>query len=348
MPDPRPRHDDIRDVPGILVGHDTDLDAATGCTVVRCATPAVGAVDVRGGAPATRETNLLDPLCMMHEVHAILLTGGSAFGLDAAAGVMRALEADGIGYDTGVARVPIVPAAALFDLGLGRADVRPDAAAGERATRAATASGALARGSVGAGTGATVAKLAGPQFCVKGGIGSASATLPDGHVIGGLVAVNAIGDIYDAETGQLLAGARAPNGAGWLDPPASRPADGPDGPVGARPNPALFPGANTTIAVVATDAPWSKADLAKIAQMAHDGLALAVRPVHTPFDGDTIFTLSTASDPSGARPGAALPFAVSLAGAAAARVLARAVADAIRSASTLHGVPALRDLPFAR
>jgi L-aminopeptidase/D-esterase-like protein len=342
MSDPHPRHDDIRDVPGILVGHDSDLDAATGCTVVRCVAPAVGAVDVRGGAPATRETNLLDPLCMMHEVHAILLTGGSAFGLDAAAGVMRVLEADGIGYDTGVARVPIVPAAALFDLGLGRADVRPDAAAGERAARAATASGLLARGSVGAGTGATVAKLAGPHYCVKGGIGSASATLPDGHVIGALVAVNAIGDIYDAETGRLLAGARAPSGAGWLDPPASRPADS------QSPNPALFPGANTTIAVVAMDAPWSKADLAKIAQMAHDGLALAIRPVHTPFDGDTVFALSTASDPGGARPGAALPFAVALAGAAAARVLARAVADAIRSATTLHGVPALRDLPFAQ
>lgn len=341
MPDARPRHDDICDVPSILVGHDTDRDAATGCTVVRCVAPAVGAVDVRGGAPATRETNLLDPLCMMHEVHAILLTGGSAFGLDAAAGVMRTLEADGIGYDTGVARVPIVPAAALFDLGLGRADVRPDAAAGERATRAAT-SDPLARGSVGAGTGATVAKLAGPQFCVKGGLGSASATLPDGHVIGALVAVNSIGDIYDVETGQLLAGARAPDGAGWLDPPASRPTDG------LRPHPALFPGANTTIAIVATDAPWSKADLAKIAQMAHDGLALAIRPVHTPFDGDTVFALSTASDPSGARPGTALPFAVSMAGAAAARVLARAVADAIRSATTLYGVPALRDLPFAR
>jgi len=345
MLDPRPRHDDICDVPGILVGHDSDLDAATGCTVVRCVAPAVGAVDVRGGAPATRETNLLDPLCMMQEVHAILLTGGSAFGLDAAAGVMRALEADGIGYNTGVARVPIVPAAALFDLGLGRADVRPDAAAGERATRGATASAPVARGSVGAGTGATVAKLAGPQFCVKGGLGSASATLPDGHVIGALVAVNAIGDIYDAETGKLLAGARAPGGAGWLDPPASWPADGPDN---THPHPALFPGANTTIAVVATDAPWSKADLAKIAQMAHDGLALAIRPVHTPFDGDTVFALSTASDPSGARPGAAPPFAVSLAGAAAARVLARAVADAIRSATTLHGVPALRDLPFAQ
>ena len=342
MADPRPRHDDICDVPGILVGHDSDLEAATGCTVVRCVTPAVGAVDVRGGAPATRETNLLDPLCMMHEVHAILLTGGSAFGLDAAGGVMRALEADGIGYDTGVARVPIVPAAALFDLGLGRADVRPDADAGERATRAATASGPLARGSVGAGTGATAAKLAGSQFCVKGGIGSASATLADGHVIGALVAVNAIGDIYDAETGRLLAGARAPGGAGWLDPPASRLADRPG------PHPTIFLGANTTIAVVATDAPWSKADLAKIAQMAHDGLALAIRPVHTPFDGDTVFALSTASDPGGARPGAAPPFAVSLAGAAAAIVLARAVADAIRSATTLHGVPALRDLPFAQ
>ena len=339
MPD---HNDDICDVPGILVGHDTNLEAGTGCTVVRCAAPAVGAVDVRGGAPATRETNLLDPLCMMQEVHAVLLTGGSAFGLDAAAGVMRVLEAEGIGFDVGVARVPIVPGAALFDLALGRADVRPDAEAGARAARASV-TGPVAQGSVGAGTGATVGKMAGPARAVKGGIGSASAVMPDGHIVGALVAVNAAGDLYDAETGHLLAGARGSDGQRWL---ADELRLGGAAST-ATPQSSPFPGANTTLAVVATDAAWSKAELGKIAQMAHDGLALAIRPAHTPFDGDTIFALSTArftgamqaSDKSD-------PVALGLAGAMAARTLARAVAKAVRAATSLHGVPALGDLPF--
>jgi L-aminopeptidase/D-esterase-like protein len=281
------RQDDICDVPGILVGHETNLEAGTGCTVIRCAWPALGAVDVRGGAPATRETDLLHPLCMMREVHAILLTGGSAFGLDAATGVMRVLEEKGIGFDTSVARVPIVPAAALFDLGLGRADVRPDAAAGARAARAAN-SGPVPQGCVGAGTGATVGKLGGPALAMKGGLGSASAELSDGHRIGALAAVNALGDIYDPATGRIVAGARASDGHGWLVDKQPREESAM---LGAEQR---FPGAHTTLAVVATDAPFSKAELAKLAQMAHDGLALAIRPVHTPFDGDVIFALSTA------------------------------------------------------
>ena len=338
-------NDDICDVPGVLVGHDTNLEAGTGCTVVRFAGPALGAVDVRGGAPATRETNLLDPLCMMHEVHAVLLTGGSAFGLDAAAGVMRVLEAEGIGYATGVARVPIVPAAALFDLALGRADLRPDADSGARATAAAR-SGAVAQGTVGAGTGATIGKLSFPPLPVKGGIGSASGSLGDGHVIGALVAVNAVGDVY-ARDGRILAGARRPNdapeGPGWLaevDAEADGPAPG--GTFGGAP----FPGAHTTLVVIATDAPFTKAELAKLAQMAHDGLAESIRPVHTPFDGDTIFAISTAPDAASAPPAA--PLAVALYGAAAAAQVARAVRKAIRAATGLHGVPALSDLPFGR
>lgn len=338
---PEERNDDICDVPGILVGHDTHLAAGTGCTVVRCVAPAMGAVDVSGGAPATRETDLLDPLCMMQEVHAVLLAGGSAFGLDAAAGVMRVLEEQGIGFDVGVARVPIVPGAALFDLGIGRADIRPDAAAGARATLAAR-SGPVPQGSVGAGTGATIGKMAGPALAVKGGIGSASATLPDGHRIGALVAVNAVGDVYDVDTGQILAGARAPSGHGWL---AEEQRAGGTPPVAPEASP--FPGANTTIAVIATDAPWSKSALGKIAQMAHDGLALAIRPVHTPFDGDTIFALSTARFAgAGTTAAADDPGALGVAGAAAVQTLARAVAKAIRAATGLHGVPALRELPF--
>ncbi len=326
-------NDDICDVPGILVGHDTNLDAATGCTVILCKRPAVGAVDVRGGAPGTRETDLLDPMCMMHEVHAVLLTGGSAFGLDAAGGVMRVLEERGIGFDAGPARVPIVPAAVLFDLSIGRADIRPDAASGARAISAASG-GPIPQGTIGAGTGATIGKAAGPAFAVKGGIGSSSERLPDGHVVGALVAVNALGDVYD-DSGRVLAGARNPSGHGWL-------ADALRPPLDAAPTKPPFPGAQTTLAVIATDAAWSKADLKKIAQMAHDGLARAIRPVHTPFDGDTVFTLSTAHH--GGTPAHGEMLSLALAGDAAARTLARAVTKAVRAATGLAGVPALRDL----
>jgi L-aminopeptidase/D-esterase-like protein len=332
-------HDDITDVPGILVGHDTNLEAGTGCTVVVSEWPAMGGVDVRGGGPATHETDLLDPRNTVAEVHAVLLAGGSAYGLDAASGVMRALEARGVGYDMQVARVPIVPAAALFDLGIGSANVRPDAAAGQRATEAASA-GPIARGTVGAGTGATVGKLGGPALAMKGGLGSASATLAGGAVVGALVAVNALGDVYDPATGAILAGARHPTGAGWLvevGPPLAYPF----GTDAAAP----APGGNTSIAVVATSLPLSKAEVGKVAQMAHDGLARVIRPAHTPFDGDTVFALSLA--PAEARaeaPAGVEPLLLAQVGALAAHVLARAVADAVRSAIGLHGVPALRDL----
>lgn len=328
------RHDDICDVPGILVGHDTQLDAATGCTVIVCAHPAVGAVDVRGGAPATRETDLLSPMCMMREVHAITLTGGSAFGLEAASGVARALEARGVGFDVGVTRVPIVPAAALFDLGIGRADVRPDAEAGARALAAATA-GPVAQGCVGAGTGATIGKAAGPMWSVKSGIGSASAEVtPSGFTVGALVAVNAVGDIYDPMTGRLVAGARHPSGKGWLSA------------TSATPDPAanVFPGANTTLAVIATEAPLNKADLTKVAQMAHDGFALAIRPTHTPFDGDIVFALSTAPDAATAAPCA--PTLLAQVGALAVEAVARSIVRAVCDATTLADIPALRDLLF--
>ena len=327
------RNDDICDVPGVLVGHDTQLDAGTGCTVLLFERPALGAVDVRGGAPATRETGLLDPLCMMQEVHAFVLTGGSAFGLDAASGVMRYLEERGIGFDTGVARVPIVPAAALFDLALGRPDVRPDAAAGRRAAES-VGFGPVAQGTVGAGTGATVGKMAGPAYMTKSGLGSASLAVPDGAVVGALAAVNAVGDVYDDSTGQIVAGARRPDGTGWLN--AAVPTSGDSA------NPQFFPGTQTTLAVVATDAPCSKADLAKIASMAHDGLARAIRPVHTPLDGDIVFALSTAQGADAGRP--ASPMAVGILGALAAQALARAIVNAVRAATSLHGIPALRNI----
>lgn len=312
-------HDDITDIPGIRVGHDTQLEAGTGCTVILCDTPAVAGVDVRGGAPATRETDLLRPMHMVERVHAILLTGGSAFGLDAASGVMRYLEEHHIGFDVGIARVPIVPAAAIFDLAVGSATIRPDAAAGYRACQQATAD-AVAQGTVGAGTGATVGKTAGLLFIAKGGIGSASTQLADGTRVGAIVAVNAFGDIMDLQTQQSIAGASKP--------------------VTEQSTPQANPLSNTTIAVVATDATLSKEETNKIAQMAHNGLARAIRPAHTLFDGDTVFALALGEQP--ARHGTAMAAAqVSFIGAAAADTLARAIVKAVRLATSLHGIQAI-------
>ena len=310
-------HDDITDIPNIRVGHDTNLEAGTGCTVIICDTPAVGGIDVRGGAPATRETDLLRPLNMVEGVHAILLTGGSAFGLDAASGVMRYLAERNIGFDVGVAKVPIVPAAAIFDLGFGSASVRPDADAGYRACVQAT-SDPVAQGNIGAGTGATVGKLLGPGFMMKGGLGSASMRMDDGTLVGAIVVVNALGDVIDPQTQQVIAGTRSPMG-GFI---------------------ASNPFGNTTIAVVATSASLSKDSANKVAQMAHDGLAQAIRPAHTMFDGDTVFALAlgTASQVGTTQATAALQ--VSIIGAAAATTLARAIIRAVRNATELHGVPA--------
>jgi L-aminopeptidase/D-esterase-like protein len=311
-------HDDVTDIPGIRVGHDTNLEAATGCTVILCDTPAVGGVDVRGGAPATRETDLLHPMNLVEEINAVVLTGGSAFGLDAASGVMRYLEERSIGYDTGIARVPIVPAAAIFDLALGSASVRPDAAAGYRACEQATAD-AVTQGNAGAGTGATVGKMAGPPFMMKGGLGSASTQLSDGTLVGALVVVNALGDVIDPQTGQVVAGTRHPSGQGFLAP---------------------NPFGNTTIAVVATNASLTKAQVNKVAQMAHDGIAQAIRPAHTMFDGDTIFALALGPQSQTMTNPALAASQVSTIGAAAAITLARAIVKAVRHATELHGVPA--------
>lgn len=260
----------ITDITGILVGHWSDREAATGCTVVLCGpVGAVGGVAVRGGAPGTRETDLLRPGNLVERVHAVLLSGGSAFGLDAAGGVMRFLEERGVGFSTPTGPVPIVPAAVLYDLAMGRADVRPGADAGYSACTAAAAR--VAEGSTGAGTGASVAKLWGPTAIRKGGIGTASVRLTDGRTVGALVAVNAVGAVYDVD------------GGGWIAAPG-----------GERSTERLFRGGNTTIGVVATDAPLDKAGAQRLASIGHDGLALAIRPAHTAFDGDTLFALSLA------------------------------------------------------
>lgn len=311
-------HDDITDIPGIRVGHDTNLEAGTGCTVILCDTPAVGGVDVRGGAPATRETDLLGPMHLVEEVNAVLLTGGSAYGLDAASGVMRYLEEQGIGFDTEVAHVPIVPAAAIFDLAFGSANIRPDAAAGYRACEQATA-GPVLQGNVGGGTGATVGKMAGPFFIMKGGLGSASTQLPDGTLVGALVVVNASGDVIDPQTQQVVAGTRKPAEADLHS---------------------LNPFGNTTIAVIATSASLSKEHINKVAQMAHNGLAQVIRPAHTMFDGDTIFALALGSRPQMQPDMATAALQVSMIGEAAAVTLARAIVKAVRNATPLYGVPA--------
>lgn len=257
----------ITDVAGLRVGHWTDPSARTGCTVVLCPAGTVGSGEVRGGAPGTRETDLLRPGMLVQEVNAVLLTGGSAFGLAAADGVVRWLEERGIGFDTGVARVPIVPAAVLFDLGVGDGSVRPGPEAGYAACQAAADH--PEEGLVGAGTGATVAKLHGPDRAVSGGLGSAAVTR-DGVTVGALAAVNAFGEIVD-DQGAVLAGASP--GQGEEEP--------------------QLPGTSTTLAVVATDARLSRERAHLLAIAAHDGIARAVRPAHTMWDGDTVFTLAT-------------------------------------------------------
>ncbi len=317
----------LTEVDGIKVGHDTLTTRPTGCTVVLAEAGAVAGVDVRGSAPGTRETDLLDPVNTVEQVHAIVLAGGSAFGLDAAAGVMRFLEERGIGYDAGVARVPIVPAAVLFDLGVGNdPKIRPTADCGYRAAANAS-TGPVAEGNVGAGAGATVGKLAGQDRAMKGGIGSAALSLPDGLTVAALVAVNAAGDIVDPSTGRVLAGVRTPDGRSLADVRAL---------IRAGQAVAARPGQSTTIGVVATSARLTKSQATKVAQMAHDGLARAISPVHTPLDGDTIFTLATGRYDR--------PVNLAAVGALAADAVAEAVVRAARAAASIPGYPATRDV----
>jgi L-aminopeptidase/D-esterase-like protein len=300
----------LTSVPGIRVGHWTHPSGRTGCTVVLCPPGTIGGVDVRGPAPGTRETDLLRPGTLVEEVHAVLLSGGSAFGLAAADGVMRYLAEQGIGFAAGVARVPIVPAAVLFDLTEAE-PLYPDAAAGYAAAAAATAA-APAEGSVGAGAGAMVGRILGPSGAMKGGIGTAALRVA-GEIVAALVAVNALGDIVDPESGLIRAGARQPDGS-FLRTTAAL--------LGMAPFTPPF--AHTCIGVVATSAPLDKAQACRLASTAHDGLARAVRPAHTMFDGDTLFALSTA----GQQARVAAPVLAALA-EAAATVVAQAVVRAV-------------------
>jgi L-aminopeptidase/D-esterase-like protein len=319
----------ITDVAGVKVGHYTDSRRPTGCTVVLVEDGAVAGVDVRGGAPGTRETDLLNPENLVEKVYAVLLSGGSAFGLDAASGVMRYLEERNIGYDVPlphVPKIPIVPAAILFDLGLGDPKIRPTSESGYKACQAASA-GLAAEGSVGVGAGATVGKMLGMKWAMKGGVGTASIRLADGVVVGAIVAVNAWGDVRDPATGQIIAGARSPDGKGFANAIEKLKA-------GARLE-RLLPGQNTTIAVVATNVVLTKAQATKVAQMAHDGLARTINPTHTPYDGDTIFALATGKSDATAN--------VTVIGAMAAEAVAEAVVRAVTEADGLPEAPSYKD-----
>ena len=273
----------ITDVAGIEVGHHSDARRPTGCSVVIARNGAVAGVDVRGAAPGTRETDLLAPGNLVQQVHAVMLAGGSAWGLDAATGAVRWLEEQSVGLDVGVGRLPLVPAAVLFDLHVGDMKIRPDAAAGYAACQAAS-SAPPAEGNVGAGSGAVVGKMFGLQHAMKGGIGTASVSVA-GVTVGALVACNAVGDVVNPDTGLPIAGARMADGRSLRDARRALLA-------GEPPHP-LLAGSNTTIGVIATDAQLTKVQAQRLAMAGHDGLARAINPVHTMSDGDTLFTLAT-------------------------------------------------------
>ncbi len=323
----------ITDIGNIRVGHFTDTRRPTGCTVILFDGGAVAGVDVRGSAPGTRETDLLRPVNTVERVNAIVLSGGSAFGLDAASGVMRYLDENGQGFHLGSIVVPIVPAAILFDLNVGDAKIRPTAEAGYAACQAAKAS-QIEEGNVGAGAGATVGKFFGLHCAMKGGLGMASMQIGEtGIVIAAIVAVNAAGDVFDAHAGKILAGSLLPNGKQFRDS-AAHIAAGALLKARAEHPPA---GSNTTIGVVATNAAMTKVQMTKVAQMAHDGLARSISPVHTAADGDTIFAAATGT--------ARTRVDVTTIGVAAAEVMARAVHRGVLTATSIPGYRAHRDLP---
>ena len=319
------------DVAGVLVGHVTDEVGLTGCTAVLFDAPmgAVVGVDVRGSSPATRETDLLNPIGRVEETHALLLTGGSAFGLAAASGVVSYLEERGVGYDVRVARVPIVPAAVVFDLAVGDPTARPDAGMGYEAASAAQ-SGEFPQGSVGVGTGATVGKVLGPERAMKGGLGSASVRLPGGLVVAALAAVNAFGDVREPSTGRILAGPRRKDGSL---------ADSVERIMEAAPF--MRWGENTTLGIVATNADLTKPQATKIAQMAQDGLARTVYPVHTSIDGDIVFVASIGEAAAGP---AGVVVAPDIVGAWGARILADAIVRAVLSAGGTPDLPAASEI----
>ncbi|TQR20551.1 P1 family peptidase [Psychrobacillus vulpis] len=313
----------ITDVPGIKVGNIENIEALTGCTIIVVEDGAVCGVDVRGSAPGTRETDLLDPINLIEEVHAVSLSGGSAFGLDAASGVMQYLEEKGIGLDVGVAKVPIVPSAVLFDLPIGNPAIRPDKQMGYEAAQKADV-GSFPFGNVGAGCGATVGKITGPENCMKGGLGSASIKFESGLVVGAIVAVNAVGDIRDPETREILAGP--------IDPKTDKIIDSIhylQEKIFAN---EVLPGTNTTIGLVAVNAKLTKAEAKKVAQITQNALARTIFPVHTMMDGDTVFVLATGGE----------VYPVDFIGNMTAKVMEEAIIAAIKAADKVDGVPSYK------
>ncbi len=320
----------LTDVAGIAVGHWDDPVAGTGCTVILTPQGATGSLDVRGSSPGTRETDLLQPLGNVDKVHGVALSGGSAFGLATADGVMRWLDERDYGWPTPVARVPIVPAAILFDLGVGDPQVRPTAADAYAACQAASVQD-VSRGSVGVGMGCTVGKLLGLERATRGGLGQAAVRLPGDIVVAALVAVNSLGDVVDPWAGQIVAGARAEDGLELVDSLAVVQAQADR--FRFRPPPLRE---NTTIGVIATNLALTKLQCQKLAQMGHDGMGRATRPAHTMYDGDCLFALATGENPRSVE--------MSLLGAVAAEVVARAILDGVRSARPGYGLPAASQL----
>ncbi|HLG21060.1 MAG TPA: P1 family peptidase [Bdellovibrionota bacterium] len=317
----------MTDIAGIRVGHSMDRKGCTGVTVIRFGREgAAAACETRGGAPGTRETDVLAPGNLVQRIHAIVLAGGSAFGLDAAAGVMRRLEKEKIGYRTPAGVVPIVPAAIIYDLAIGQSKIRPDGRMGEAACRNASRR-EVAQGNIGAGFGATVGKILGMGWAMKGGLGSASLRIQGGTVVAALVIVNALGDVVDPRTGRILAGARGERKGEFLDTEKF---------FLTERAPRVHGRTNTTIGVVAVDADYDPSDLFKMAQMAHDGISRSTRPSHTLFDGDTIFSLSV---PRGRRQKPSL----TAVGAAMACVVERAIVNAVECARSVQGIPARND-----
>lgn len=320
-------HNAITDVPGFRVGHAQDSEWATGCTVILCPPETTGGLDVRGSAAGTRQTDSLQPYHFVDEVHAVLLSGGSAFGLDASGGVMKFLEERGMGYQTSAGRVPIVPTAIIYDLGLGKGGIRPDAEMAYRACRDSHP-GKVEEGSVGAGTGATVGKLLGIQWATKGGVGTSSTRLASGGIVGALAVVNAFGDVIDpAQGGRVIAGARDPQDPRRFIDSQARMKEGL-----APKRPTSFQ--HTTLGVVATNVKLTKRQAIKVAQMAQVGLARTITPIHSTVDGDLIFTLAAGS----------VQADVNTVGLLAAEVMAASVIRAIQAADGRGRLPAYKDL----
>jgi L-aminopeptidase/D-esterase-like protein len=322
-------------VPGFRIGHAQNMDALTGCTVIIAEDGAIGGVDQRGGSPGTRETDLLRPMHMVEKVNAVLVTGGSAFGLNAAAGVMQYLEERKLGFDTGVARVPIVPAAVLFDLAIGDSGIRPDNAMGYQACQNAVA-GPPAQGNAGAGCGATVGKIFGMAGAMKSGIGYAAVEITPGVFVGAVVAVNSFGDVVNYHNGEIIAGARPVKKAGITLGGKETFANTLDV-MRTMTGKAIMKFAtsqNTTIGAVLTNARLSKEEANKVAQMAQNGFALALRPAHTMLDGDTLFTMASGKK----------AVDVNIIGSFAPLAVAQAIINAVKFADSAGGLPAVKSL----